>query len=270
MTDAPTSAPPPIDWGIGRYEDTALQLAPAAEAVVAAAGLRAGERVVDVGCGTGNAALLAAHAGAQVLGVDPAPRLLEVARERAAVAKVAVRFEAGDAATLGVGDGEADAILSVFGVVFAPDPGAAAAELARATADGGRIVISAWLRDGAIIEINQIAATAVRSALGAGDDAPPPPFAWHDRDTLAALFAPHGLGNVELVRHTIVFTAPSAREYVERQNEHPLAVAGVPVLKASGQWDTVQAEMVAVLEAANESPDAFATTGHYVVATISR
>ncbi|HKN93646.1 MAG TPA: class I SAM-dependent methyltransferase, partial [Thermoleophilaceae bacterium] len=62
----------PPDWGLGTYERTAEQLMPAAQAVVASAAPAAGERVVDVGCGTGNAALIAAERGARVTGVDPA------------------------------------------------------------------------------------------------------------------------------------------------------------------------------------------------------
>jgi ubiquinone/menaquinone biosynthesis C-methylase UbiE len=69
-----------MDWGIGEYEHTAVELAPAAQAAIDAAAPREGEHLVDVGCGTGNAALLAAARGVRVTGVDPAPRLLEVAR----------------------------------------------------------------------------------------------------------------------------------------------------------------------------------------------
>jgi SAM-dependent methyltransferase len=76
--------PAAIDWGAGRDETTAAQLAPAAAVVVQRASLRPGERVLDLGCGTGNAALLAVRAGSAVTGVDPAARLLEVARNRAA------------------------------------------------------------------------------------------------------------------------------------------------------------------------------------------
>ena len=64
------------DWGIGEYELTAQRLEPAAEVAVAALDPTPGERVLDVACGTGNAALLAARAGAEVVGVDAAPRLV--------------------------------------------------------------------------------------------------------------------------------------------------------------------------------------------------
>ena len=83
-----------FDWGLGRYEDTAARLQPAARVVVERAAPAAGEHVVDVRCGTGNAALLAVERGTGVIGVDPAPRLLEVARREAA-------------APLLLGDGEA-------------------------------------------------------------------------------------------------------------------------------------------------------------------
>src|ERR671932_1956249 len=95
---------PAVDWGLGRYESTAERLLPAAHVVVERAALHAGERVVDLGCGTGNAALLAAAQGAEVTGVDPASRLLEVARARAAGEGAEVTFLSGEAASLPVGD----------------------------------------------------------------------------------------------------------------------------------------------------------------------
>ena len=69
-------------WGAGSYEDTAAELAPVSDVAVAALGLASGERVLDVACGTGNAALVAHRAGAIVTGLDGSPRLLDVARER--------------------------------------------------------------------------------------------------------------------------------------------------------------------------------------------
>ena len=144
-----------IDWSIGHYEETASELAPAAELLVDEAEPLPGKRVVDVGCGTGNAALLAAVRGARVIGVDPALRLLDVARERAEAGALDVAFLAGEAAAIPVGDKSADVVLSVFGVIFAPDAEAAAAELARVTADDGRIMLTAWIPDGAVSRMNK-------------------------------------------------------------------------------------------------------------------
>lgn len=167
---------------------------------------------MDVGCGTGNAALLAARAGARVTGIDPAPRLLEVARARAAIEGQDIEFLSGDAASLPLGDASADAVLSVFAVIFAPDPVAAAAEMARVLGATGRLVLSAWVPGGAISDMNGLAADTMRQALGA--PAGPPPFAWHELDAVTRLLAPHGF-RVAVSEHALAFTASSPRAYLE-------------------------------------------------------
>lgn len=93
-----------VDWGAGRYEITAAELEPAARVVVERAALAAGEEVVDLACGTGNAALLAAGYGASVVGVDSAPRLLGIARERAEVQGVELDLREGDLLALPIDD----------------------------------------------------------------------------------------------------------------------------------------------------------------------
>jgi SAM-dependent methyltransferase len=254
------------DWGRGRYEHVAAQLLPAARVVVDLAAPRSGERVVDVGCGSGNAALLAAERGARVVGVDPSARLLEVAAADAAPRGLDAEFAPGDAAALPLGDGEADLVISVFGAIFAPDPAAAAAEIARVTAPGGRIVMGAWIPGGAVSAAVRMSREAVAAALGA----PPPasPFAWHERDELAGLFGPHGF-DVATEEHRISFGAPSAREFVEAEAaNHPLAVASRAVLGDGAE--ALNGQLVAMYEQANEDPGAFRVTSRYVVATASR
>jgi SAM-dependent methyltransferase len=256
-----------FDWGLGRYEDTAARLEPAARVVVEAAAPVAGERVVDVGCGTGNAALLVAERGSIVTGVDPAPRLLEVARAQASARGLDVTFAPGQAAEIPLEDGEADVVLSVFGVIFASDPRAAAAEMARVSAPGGRIILSAWLPSGATHRAVSAAAEAVRTALGAPPA--PPPFAWHERSALATLFAPHGL-EVAVATESLAFAASSPEAYLEEQGEHPLAKAAQAVLGPRGEGDALRGRMLAIYKAANEDPDAFRVTSRYVVATAKR
>jgi len=256
-----------FDWSIGHYEDTAAQLAPVARVVVERAAPAAGEHVVDIGTGTGNAALLAAERGARVTGVDPASRLLEVARVAAVDRGLEATFVSGEAASLPLPDGEADVVVSVFGVIFAPDPQAAAAEMARVSAPRGRIVFSAWIPGGTVSAAVRAAGEAVRDALGG--PAPPAPFRWHEHDALAGLFGPHGF-EIALDEHSVAFTADSPQAYLERQAEHPAAIAARAVLEPRGEDGPLVARMLAIYEAGNEDPAAFRVTSRYVVVTATR
>ena len=133
-----------------------------------------------------------------MIGVDPAARLLEVARARAADAGLDATFALGEGAAIPVETGTVDVVVSVFGVIFAPDAVAAAAELARVVTPHGRVVLTAWLPGGAVGEIVRMARQTAMAAL----DAPPgpPPFAWHEQAKLSSLLGPHGF-DVTLERH---------------------------------------------------------------------
>ena len=266
-TTATHSTPGAIDWGVGEYERSASALVPAAEALVAAAHLVPGEHVLDLGCGTGSVALMAARAGAVTIAVDPAARLLEVGRTQAADERLDIEFLPGEAASLPLPEGAVTAVLSNFGVIFCPDPVAAANEMVRVLAPEGRIIFTAWLPGGAIGQMNQAAAEMVRAALGA--PAPPPPFAWHDTAALTTLFATHDM-TVTVEPHELAFTALSPEAYMDSASTHPLAVMGIGVLKRLGQGELARARMLAILEDGNESPDAFTSTGRFVVITAVR
>ena len=263
-------SPGQVDWSLGRYEETAPVLRPAAAAVVAAATPRPGEHVVDIGTGTGAAAILVAQRGARVTGVDPAERLLAVAEAEAEAGRLkTTRFVRGDATALPVPDDTADAVVSSFGVIFTPDAAAAAAEMDRVLRGYGRIALSAWIPEGAIAALTRVGRTAVQEALGA--PAAPPPFPWHERDALAGLLAPYGFGEVRMTEHSLAFTAPSPEAYLDAEAAaHPLWVAARPVLEAAGTLDAVRAEGLAVLTAGNEDPRGFRVTSRYVVALARR
>ena len=253
-----------MDWGAGTYEHIAAQLLPATHAALAQAAPARGERVLDVGCGTGSATLLAAERGAQATGVDPAERLLEVARAAARARGVEASFLRGEAAALPLADASADAVVSVFGVIFAPDATAACAELARVTAPAGRIVLSAWIPAGALFEVARVRARAV----AAPDTAPvQPPFAWHDREALSAAFAPWGLAAVTDERR-LAFAAASPEEFLESElRDHPLWVTARAGL-APGDLDRAAGRALEILRDGNEQPGGFRLTSRYVVATL--
>jgi len=135
-------------WATGDFNVIALSVIAASEQLVEAVNPCPGHRVLDVACGSGNVALIAARRYCEVSGIDYVPELLARARQRAAADGVSVDFREGDAQALPVADGSYDAVLSVFGVMFAPNQEQAAAELLRACRSGGTIGIASWTPDG--------------------------------------------------------------------------------------------------------------------------
>ena len=254
-----------LDWGIGEYEITARELEPAAERVVAAVAIAPGERVLDVGCGTGNAALLAAANGASVTGVDPAERLVSVANERAG--DLDATFLVAGAEELPFEDGAFDAIISVFAVIFAPDPDRAVAEMLRVLAAGGRLVMSSWAPEGTLHRAFGIIGQAVAEHSGAP---PRERFEWGDPDALTALFERHG-ASVAIENAEISFVAASPEDWMEMgETRHPMGLAGRHVLAGAGVYDEVRARALAAVQEGNEDPDAFRTTSRYLVTTARR
>jgi SAM-dependent methyltransferase len=150
-------------------------------ALVRAAGIRAGQRVLDVGAGSGNASVPAAEAGALVVASDLTPELLEHGRRTAPDA--AITWEVGDAEALPYGDGAFDAVISCVGVMFAPHHQAAADELVRVTRAGGTIANLSWTPAGFI---GQMFATMKPFAPAPPAGAQPPPL-WGDADHVQGL-----------------------------------------------------------------------------------
>jgi len=120
---------------------------PTAARLVKHAGIVAGQRVLDVACGTGVVAITAARAGARVTALDLTPQLLECARENAALASVEVEFHEGDAEQLPFENSSFDVVVSQFGHMFAPRPEVALGEMLRVLKPGGTIAFSTWPPD---------------------------------------------------------------------------------------------------------------------------
>jgi SAM-dependent methyltransferase len=255
-----------VDWGVGEYERTAAELEPVSEHVVSLAEIRPGERVVDLATGTGNAALMAARARAVVKGLDAAPRLIDIARERAAAAGLEALFVVGDLEALPFGDGEFDVALSVFGLIFAADPSRAFGEMVRVLGAGGRALISVWVPAGPIDAAMGVLGRALAGATGAA----PARFAWHDPDAVGELAAAHGAGvHVHDGRLKIRADSPEAY-FAANELAHPVLVAGRPVLERAGGYGHVRDEALAILREANEDPEAFRVFTPYRVIEVRR
>ena len=135
-------------WATGDFHQIARLNVTIAEALCDAAGLHAGERVLDVACGSGTAALVAARRYCEVTGIDYVPALIDRARDRAAVDGLDARFEVADAQEMPFADASFDAVLSVYGVQFAPDQQQAADQMLRVCRPGGRIALAGPLPEG--------------------------------------------------------------------------------------------------------------------------
>jgi SAM-dependent methyltransferase len=131
-------------WSAGTYERLAMRFAPVQDQLVERLQLSPGERVLDLATGTGETALRAARLGAAVSAIDIAAPMLEKARSAAAAEGLDIRFELGDVEYLPYEDACFDALVSNFGLVFAPDHANVASELARVACPGGRLAFTAW------------------------------------------------------------------------------------------------------------------------------
>ena len=172
-----------VVWGNGPYERITNTIRDIHALVLERTDPTAGERVLDAATGTGAVAILAAQRGADVVGQDIAPVLVETARQRAAEEGVEVRFEVGDAEAMTYEDASFDIVLSTCGVMFAPDHEAVAGELARVTKPGGRLALACWQPDTGMHDVFKMMGPFMPPpAPGAGS-----PFAWGDREHVREL-----------------------------------------------------------------------------------
>ncbi|MEU7612830.1 class I SAM-dependent methyltransferase [Micromonospora sp. NPDC049204] len=196
-----------VTWASGDYGAVAALIHPISELLVTAADLSAGARVLDVATGSGNAAIAAARCGCVVTGVDYVPELLERGRQRAAAERLAVTFVTGDAERLTHPDGSFDAVLSVVGVMFAPDQQRAAAELVRVCRPGGTVALVSWTPQGFIGELFRTVARHVPPPPGLR-----PPVEWGDEARVRELLG-EAVGDLRAVRREFVFRFGTPEEF---------------------------------------------------------
>jgi len=189
-------------WMAGDFGVIATFIADAAKEFVARLNIVPGSRVLDVACGTGNTAIPAAHAGANVTGVDIASNLVEQARTRAAKEGLQAKFEEGDAEQLKFADGSFDVIISMFGAMFAPRPELVAAEFLRVCRPGGLIAMANWTPGGFVGQMFRIVAAHVPPPAGV-----PAPVLWGDEATVRERFG-KGAKQISFARQMCVSKYP--------------------------------------------------------------
>jgi ubiquinone/menaquinone biosynthesis C-methylase UbiE len=251
---------PKTMWGTGNYAAVAERIGQAAEDVVERGGVEPGLEVLDVACGTGNATIPAAQAGARVTGLDFSPDLLAIARERCADAMVEIDFVEGDAQELPFDDASFDRVLSVFGHMFAPDHERTAAEMLRVCRPGGAIATACWSPEGSIGRMFRAMAELVPPPPGAT-----PPGLWgteeHTRDLL---------GDGDFERREIEWEDESVEAYARFMLESfgPLLNAREVLAERADELDARYREF---LEAENLNDDGtLRFRGEYLVAVIPR
>lgn len=265
------TAPDPVKvWSTGDYADVCDRMIPELGArLVTLAQVQAGDEVLDVAAGSGNAALPAAAAGAIVTALDITPTLLEIGSQRASAAGLNIAWVVGDAEALPFAESSFDRVLSCVGVQFCSNHDAAAAELVRVCRPGGRIALIAWTREGFIGQVLAAVAAAATSAGGPGSRRSP--LDWGSEDKLGELF---GKGVTDIATH---------REHVEMRADSPsgwvdyMAGAYGPMvgarakLQARGEWEPLRARLSEIARAHDIGDGGgFAARAEYLSAVLTR
>jgi SAM-dependent methyltransferase len=186
-------------WIAGDFGVIARSIEHGGREFVERLGLKPGMKVLDVACGTGNLALPAARAGADVTGVDIAPNLIEQATAKADQDGLKAKFDVGDAEDMPYADGEFDVVMTMFGAMFAPRPDVTASELKRVCKSGGLITMANWTPEAFTGAMFKTASKHVPPPPGMS-----PPLQWGMEDMVRERFS-DGMSNLEMRRMPIMF-----------------------------------------------------------------
>jgi ubiquinone/menaquinone biosynthesis C-methylase UbiE len=258
-------------WAHGDYHRFALQtvweLGPL---LVQACGIGAGQRVLDVAAGTGNTAIRAAEAGADVVASDLTPENFQAGRREAAARRVTLEWVEADAEALPFADGEFDAVTSSFGAIFAPDHQAVADELLRVCRPGGTIGMLNFTPEGLITDF-----FAVFAPYGPPAPPGPPPALWGSEEHVRALFGER-VDALDLTRSHYTERAASPRAYRDlfRETFGPVAATYGALADQPDRLERLDEDFLAFATRANRGADGGAAEYVYeyllVVARVRR
>ncbi len=238
-----------LAWSAGDYAVVGTTLQIVGESLCEALDLRAGERVIDIAAGNGNATLAAARRWCDVVSTDYVPALLERGRTRAGAEGLPVKFETADAENLPYTDKSFDVVMSTFGVMFTPDQDKAAAEMARVCRSGGRIGLANWTPTSFVGELFKLLGKYLPPAAGVKS-----PALWGTEARLRELFGDQ-IDSISIEPKSFVFRYHNAAHFLE-----VFRTFYGPIHKAFGALDaekqeSLAADLIALAEKFNRATD---------------
>jgi SAM-dependent methyltransferase len=236
-------------WAMGDFAMIGWNTVYPGELLCEAVELRAGEKVLDVATGSGNAALSAARRNCEASGIDYVPALIERARQRAAVENLPAKFETGDCEQIPHADASFDVVLSVYGSMFAPDAVKAAQELLRVCRPGGRIGLANWTPDGFWGQTFGLVGKYLPPPAGVR-----PPAEWGTEKRLAELFG-HAAASTRIARRSALFRFRSSAHWIEVFSRYFGPIIRVRETLDDARRKDFLAELDATLNRFNKSGD---------------
>ena len=236
-------------WSAGDYAVIGTTLQIVGEMLCEALDLRAGERVLDVAAGNGNATLAAARRWCDVVSTDYVGALLERGKARASAEGLAVRFEEADAENLPYADASFDVVLSTFGVMFTPNQERAASELARVCRSGGRIGLANWTPSGFIGELFKLIGRYIPPPSGVKS-----PSLWGTEERLRELFDAN-VGTLQAVRQNFVFRYRSPQHWLDTFRTYYGPVQKVFNAVGAAQQEALAADLIRLVQRFNRATD---------------
>jgi ubiquinone/menaquinone biosynthesis C-methylase UbiE len=239
-------------WADGDYAAVArlIDEVPPAH-MLAAVGVDADHRVLDVATGTGNVALRAARSGAQITGLDLTPELLDIAAVRAAALGVEVEWVQGDAEALPFPDQSFDRVLSAFGIQFAPRHEISARELLRVCRPGGAIALANWTPEGIV---GLMFAILSRYLPAPPDFASPPPL-WGSEEHVRELFSARDV-ELEFEGAVTPYTFESVEDLLRfYDTNYGPTIRAKSMLESEGRWADCRSELAELFRSQNRSTD---------------
>ena len=252
-------------WASGDYAVIGTTLQLVGERLAEACDLRWDEQVLDVAAGNGNATLAAARRGCRVTSTDYVGALLKRGEERAQAERLDIVFQEADVEALPFPDGAFDAVISTFGVMFAPDQAQAASEMARVCRSGGRIGLANWTPEGFVGQMFKTLGRHVPPPSGAQ-----PPSRWGDEGQLRQLFG-EAIGTLQVSRQQFNFRYRSAAHFIEvfRTWYGPVHKAFASLESAAA--DELEQDLTELLDSSNQAgASSLVVPSEYLEVVISR